>query len=234
MRDTGERVWLTDRRPTHTDVAHVRRYEWACGLVAGRILDVACGSGYGTAMLADRGSATGVDRDEEALATARSRTARATFVQVELPRLPFGDATFDAVVSFETVEHLEDDVAFLRELGRVVRPGGTVLLSTPNRAVTSPDGPPPNPFHVREYVLEELLAAARAAGFGHPQAVHGQGPPASSWRTRTAGRVVARFPALCRPGTWWDRLAHGSDRVQRWDRADPPTIWVVAWNAPAP
>jgi SAM-dependent methyltransferase len=230
MRETGERVLLAGRRATHTDIAHVRRYEWARGRVAGRILDVACGSGYGTAMLAELGPVTGVDRDEDALRLARSRSSAAEFQRVELPELPFADASFDAVVSFETVEHVDDDVGFLREVRRVLRPDGALLLSTPNRDVTSPDGPPANPFHVREYRLDELLAMARAAGFGEPAEVLGQGPPAPVGPARVAARVVARFPALCRPGTWWDRLAHGSDRVERWDdRPTAPTIWVVRW-----
>ena len=76
--------------------------------------------------------------------------------------MPFAAATFDAITSFETLEHLEQRDRFLVELGRVLRPGGVCILSTPNANYTQPvDGRPRNPFHVHEYTPDELHDALR-------------------------------------------------------------------------
>jgi SAM-dependent methyltransferase len=137
------------------------------------------------------------------------------------------DASFDAVVSFETVEHISDDRAFLTEVRRVLRPGGLLLLSTPNKDVTSPDGPPANPFHVREYLIHDLTRLVTGSGFQEVE-VFGQGQVGRRVVNRLALRVVARFPRLCRPGRWWDALAHGRAEVQSpLAGPPPPTFWVI-------
>jgi 2-polyprenyl-3-methyl-5-hydroxy-6-metoxy-1,4-benzoquinol methylase len=92
---------------------HYERYAWAAKRVHGDVLDVACGTGYGTAMLARRARVSGVDRDEQSVETAQSRVAGA-FLAAVVPPIPFPDGAFDFVVSFETVEHIAEDVAFLR------------------------------------------------------------------------------------------------------------------------
>jgi SAM-dependent methyltransferase len=77
-------------------------------------------------------------------------------------RLPFADATFDVVTSFETIEHLEDRAQFIAELRRVLKPDGLLILSTPNALFTEPvNGKPRNPFHVFEYTPDELTKELR-------------------------------------------------------------------------
>ncbi len=142
---------------------HLARYRFALAHVRpGRTLDIACGSGYGTAMLGRQpgtARAYGVDIDRETLIHARRRyeDAALTFIEANGTMLPFCDASFDTIVSLETLEHIQDDRAFLRELVRVLRPDGVCILSTPNRH-HSERHHRSNPFHVREYSESELLS----------------------------------------------------------------------------
>ena len=76
----------------------------------------------------------------------------------ECPPIPLPDKAFDTVVSFETLEHIAEDEAFVAEIRRVLRRGGALLLSTPNSRVSSPEGEVRNPWHVREYALDALRA----------------------------------------------------------------------------
>ncbi len=134
---------------------HVARYRFARERARGRVLDVACGTGYGTALL----GATGVDLAPEALRHARRYTGR--LLAADALRLPFG-AVFDTVVSFETIEHVRDSARFVAECARVLRPGGTFIVSTPNRELWSPRSPRPvQRFHVREFNRREFLEALR-------------------------------------------------------------------------
>ena len=101
--------------------------------------------------------------------------------------LPFRDEVLGTVVaSFETLEHVQDQGAFLRELLRVVRPGGRLLLSTPNRLVSRHD----NPYHTREFDRHELMETLVDAGWS-VQTWYGQGP-------RPFGPLGERVPVLRR------------------------------------
>src|SRR4029077_8739391 len=83
-----------------------------------------------------------------------------------LAELPLDDATVDVVVNFQVIEHLWDQTQFLRECLRVLRPGGTLLISTPNRITFSPGRDTPlNPFHTRELNAAELAELLESAGF---------------------------------------------------------------------
>ncbi|HSJ97670.1 MAG TPA: methyltransferase domain-containing protein, partial [Myxococcota bacterium] len=158
---------------------HWHRYHFAARWAAGRrVLDVACGEGYGAAMLARVAAhVTGVDVSEPAIAHARSAYAQvgnAAFVAASCTRMPLPDASFDVAVSFETLEHIGEQEAFLDELARVLKPGGVLLLSSPNKAEYSDRRGFRNEFHVRELYREEL-ARLVAARFPH-LAWYGQRP----------------------------------------------------------
>lgn len=134
---------------------HLARYRFAREQARGRILDVACGTGYGTAML----GAVGVDLSLEALRYARRHPAR--YVAADAARLPF-ERSFDAVVSFETIEHVADPERFVAECARVLKPGGVFLVSTPNRDLWSPRSPTPlQRHHVKEFTKREFLQVLR-------------------------------------------------------------------------
>ncbi len=123
-------------------------------------LDVACGTGYGLRLMAAEGvRAIGVDVDADATREASRQDAerRSVVLRGDGCRLPFPDATFSLITSFETIEHLRHRAAFVAELRRVLRPAGLFILSTPNANHTRPvDGKPENPFHVHEYTPDEL------------------------------------------------------------------------------
>ena len=136
------------------------RYAFAAADVrALRVLDVASGAGLGSEFLLAQGAriVVGVESAAEALRQARRPDPSGmSFVRADALALPFADASFDAVVSFETIEHLIDARAFVAQCRRVLRRDGRLYLSTPNRTVTR--WMPTNPFHVREFTVAELVA----------------------------------------------------------------------------
>jgi SAM-dependent methyltransferase len=131
------------------------------------VLDVACGEGYGAAMLAENAnSVVGVDISTGAIRHAIGRyggRANLAFIAASCDRLPFPDASFDLVTSFETIEHIETQQAFIAEIARVLRPGGVLLLSSPNKRLYSDAHDYHNEFHVRELYRDELEDLLRAA-----------------------------------------------------------------------
>lgn len=124
---------------TATFQHHLARYQFALGLLRGgeRLLDTGCGVGYGTHLLNSRaGFALGVDYSVDALEYARARyqSPGLAFARMNCQGLALPDSTFDVIVSFEMYEHLEKPREYLRECARVLKPGGRLILSTPNRA----------------------------------------------------------------------------------------------------
>ncbi|MEX1169639.1 MAG: methyltransferase domain-containing protein [Chloroflexota bacterium] len=145
---------------------HLRAYDEAVSHAAGRdVLDVGCNTGYGTirfAPIAHR--VVGVDVSPRAIDAARLRApdGRPEFILTTGFELPFPAATFDLVTSFQVLEHVPDPLTFLRELARVLRPGGTVILATPNASTRLYPGMTPwNRFHVHEYMAVELADLLR-------------------------------------------------------------------------
>jgi SAM-dependent methyltransferase len=142
---------------------HEKRYVFALPWCEGRdVLDVACGVGYGTALLATVAArVVGGDVDEESIAYARSRYGgdNVDFVALDAAALPFEADAFDTVCSFETIEHLPDRDAYLAEVARVLRPGGTYLVSTPR--VDRTTHTPANPFHRVEFSRADFEALLR-------------------------------------------------------------------------
>ena len=147
---------------------HWHRYHFALPLAAGkRVLDAACGEGYGTALLATRAShAIGVDVSADVVAAARRRYGDRPNLEYAAARCEatgLADASVELVVSFETLEHLGDPEALVREAARVLAPGGLFLVSTPNRSVYTEARDYHNPFHAQELSREdfERVLAAR-------------------------------------------------------------------------
>lgn len=145
---------------------HLHRYAWCAQLVTGRdVLDVASGEGYGSAMLARSArSVVGVDVSAEAIACAQEKykeIAGLRYVHGSADQLPLPEACVDVVVSFETIEHLTTHEEMVREIRRVLRPDGFLVISSPNKRIYSDQAGYHNEFHVKELYLEELDALLR-------------------------------------------------------------------------
>ena len=141
---------------------HAARYVFALPLVENkRVLDIACGTGYGIGLLRSKAKfVTGVDIDPVAANEAKAECGENGAVLLGNGLgLPFKDATFDVITSFETLEHLDEHSIFLAELKRVLTTDGKLILSTPNANYSQPvNGVPANPYHIHEYEPSELKA----------------------------------------------------------------------------
>jgi ubiquinone/menaquinone biosynthesis C-methylase UbiE len=167
--DTGERV--NPDFPDKNFANHLRFYQFASQFVGGKnVLDCGCGTGYGTALFADSGANTalGIDLSGDAIGFATSRFVRPnlSFRVMDAQQFALPNAEFDMVYSSENLEHLPNPEANLAEIRRVLRPGGMLVLGTPNKEMSSPGSEPHNPYHVREFYFEELQAQL-AAHFAH-------------------------------------------------------------------
>lgn len=139
---------------------HVHRYLLAARVAAGRsVIDIGSGEGYGSAWLASTARrVVGLEFDPRAARAAAARYARGNlaFATGDARRLPFASESADVVTCFEMVEHVGEPEAVLDEIRRVVRPDGLALISTPNKAVYTDEAGYRNPYHLREYYLEEF------------------------------------------------------------------------------
>jgi SAM-dependent methyltransferase len=128
-----------------------------------RILDVGCGTGANLLMLSEYGDAEGVDVSEDALAFCHERGLEKVKLGAA-EALPYDDGTFDLVTALDVVEHLDDDLAGLREMRRVLRPGGRVLLFVPTFMFLWGLQDDVS-HHRRRYRLPELQRVLEQAGF---------------------------------------------------------------------
>lgn len=164
MEFTGERYVPSEGGEIRHE--HLHRYAWCAQLAAGKdVLDIACGEGYGSVMLATRArSVIGVDVDEGAVRHAihaYGRLKNVHFKRGDAVEIPLDNSSVDVVVSFETIEHHDSHREMLAEIRRVLRPHGLLILSSPNRDVYSRLSGQHNEFHVKELNFAELDAVLR-------------------------------------------------------------------------
>lgn len=164
LKDTGERV-IPEKLDIFNEllIEHLARYQFATRYAHGRVLDFACGTGYGSHMIAKKckkrvKEVIGIDREQDAIYYAESNYYHplTTFQVGDVTdrNLPDELGTFDCIVSFETYEHIEKEINFLDNLNRLLAPGGTLVLSTPfgkGRGI-----PSATPFHVHQITEEEF------------------------------------------------------------------------------
>ncbi len=189
-----------------------RRHEAAYGFVAERVggrtvLEVGCGEGYGTALLARAAeTVVGVDYDALTASHAAASYPQAQFVRANLAALPCRTGAVDVVVTLQVIEHVWNHGEFVDECRRVLGPGGLLVVSTPNRLTFSPGQDVPlNPFHTVEFTAAELAALLS----GHGLAIESTwglhaGERLRAWDGRHDGFVDAQLGGP--PDAWPDEL----------------------------
>jgi SAM-dependent methyltransferase len=137
----------------------LKAYVLATDLVKGNLLEVGCGEGRGIDWLLPKvTSYTAIDKIEPVIKGLKKKYPAATFYSGNIPPLSvFADNSFDSIVSFQVIEHIEDDHLFFQEIHRILKPGGLALITTPNRPLSLSR----NPWHIREYTAQELTNLAR-------------------------------------------------------------------------
>lgn len=159
-----ERITPGSNSWTESYAIHAERYRGFLTELEGKtVLDAACGVGYGTHLIATHGAkhVTGIDLSTDALEVAKSdfQHPNISYRKANCLNLPFDSESFDAVTSFETIEHLESPAKFLEELHRIIKPGGRLFLSCPNSLThsLSPIRQVDNPWHLSEMTYTELV-----------------------------------------------------------------------------
>ena len=128
----------------------VLAYHYAAEIISGDVLEIGTGTGYGVDILAPKCSKfITVDKFVQPAVTEIENVERH---QMTVPPIGFESGSFDYVVCFQVIEHIKNDMEFVREVARVLRPGGKFIVSTPN----APMSLTRNPWHIREYSAEEF------------------------------------------------------------------------------
>jgi ubiquinone biosynthesis O-methyltransferase len=170
---TGEFL-VPGKFPHKTEKEHIERYVFASKIARNKtVLDIACGVGYGCKILSDAGalSVEGVDLSEKIIDYAKQNYQDD---KIKFNCYSIYDLTkkgeYDLITCFETIEHVQDDRAALRKLHDALKEDGYLIISTPNRRITSPKAKkitdkPSNQFHTREYLLHEFIQVLEECKF---------------------------------------------------------------------
>ena len=161
---SNDRNWTGERLETfitnETMLEHLHRYAITMQLVKGKkVLDIACGEGYGTNLLAKSAThVTGIDIDTTTIEKARKKynAPNLSFESGSLLQIPAKAESYDIVTCFETLEHVSDHPLAFTELKRVMVPGGILIISTPEKAEYSDKVGYKNPFHQKELYGNEF------------------------------------------------------------------------------
>lgn len=146
---TAERVSL-EKSDNYVYQRSVLAYHHAARIVEGDILEIGTGVGYGVEVIAPK-TTRYISIDKE-LPCDALQFDNVEYYEMEVPPIGFENCSFDAVVSFQVIEHIEQDIEFVREVARVLRPEGKFIVTTPN----APMSLTRNPWHIREYNADEL------------------------------------------------------------------------------
>jgi SAM-dependent methyltransferase len=186
LEPSGERMIMEEYQSSAEDhliyLMHMATYRFAMRFTAGKkVLDYGCGSGYGSSLIAEHAvQVTGVDVAEDAVAFAKHRFRADNLAFCTVPAdgaLPFGTASFDTVLSFQVFEHVEHEQLYLGEIARVLTPGGTLVLATPDRSTRLLPGQQPwNRWHLREH-SDNSLRATLSQRFATVEMLHMSGEP---------------------------------------------------------
>ena len=154
-------ILQTAERSSHLDPSenviyqrHLIAYKEAAKIISGTVLEIGSGEGYGIIELAPKAEHyIAVDKYNTDISDELNEANNITFIQSEVPPLKgIEDNSVDFVVTFQVIEHIEDDERFLQEIHRVLKPSGKVILTTPNAMMSLTR----NPWHTREYTPEQM------------------------------------------------------------------------------
>lgn len=135
----------------------LKAYFAAAPLVSGDLLELGCGEGRGVELLLPQAqSYLGLDKIVPVIDKLKEKFPNAQFESSVFPPINLPDNSFDTIVSFQVIEHIQKDELFLKEIHRVLKPGGNAILSTPNIKMTLSR----NPWHIREYTADQLADLA--------------------------------------------------------------------------
>lgn len=156
---TGER--LVTEITNEDTIYHLHRYAIANDYVAGKVVvDIASGEGYGSNLAAKKAKQVyGIDISDEAVAFAAEKykaTENLTFIVGSVEAIPLESNTADVVMSFETLEHTDKHHEMMREIKRILNPGGILIISSPDKAYYSDMFNRTNEFHVKELYFKEF------------------------------------------------------------------------------
>jgi SAM-dependent methyltransferase len=199
---SGER-YLPSMRGT-IELEHLHRYALVVQAVAGMdVLDIASGEGYGSHLMAQSAKTViGVDISSDAVSVASEayRTqSNLAFKVGQCDLIPMPDGSVDAVISFETIEHHDRHEAMMAEIIRVLRPGGLLIISSPNKAVYTDATGYKNPYHVKELYFEEFDILLRKH-FAHVE-MYGQRISAGSILRPLQWRDVPKLDVVAGAGS---------------------------------
>ncbi|GAA0600572.1 class I SAM-dependent methyltransferase [Kribbella sandramycini] len=194
---TGERTAPGIWHENYWFARHEAAYRWVVAEVlpgvGGRLLEAGCGEGYGAEMLraAGGGRVVGLDYEDTTLGHVRRAYPQVNVVRGNLVQMGFAAGSFGGLTSLQTIEHLWEQPRFVEECARVLAPGGTAVLSTPNR-LTFPSG---NWYHTRELTAAEFVELV-AAEFEvtHALGLH-HGPRLRAWEAASGSCVDAQLAA---------------------------------------
>ena len=204
---TGERTVPGLAEENYWFRRHEVAYRHCAAICAGQdVLEAGCGEGYGAALLAAGARrVVAVDYDAATVAHVRASYPAVDVLEANLAAVPLPDASVDVVVNFQVIEHLWDQTQFITECLRLLRPGGRLLISTPNRITFTPGSDTPvNPFHTRELDAGELRELLEGGGFA-VQSVSGvfHGPRLAEMDARHGGSIIGAQIALALNGAPW-------------------------------
>ena len=135
----------------------LKAYHVAVPYISGDLLELGCGEGRGVELLAPKSkSYLGLDKIGEIIEGLKAKHPKYDFQSSVFPPMNIADNSFDTIVTFQVIEHIKNDELYLKEIHRILKPGGTALISTPNIKMTLSR----NPWHQREYTADELKALA--------------------------------------------------------------------------
>lgn len=171
----------------------VLAYHYAAEIISGDVLEIGTGTGYGVEILAPK--CKRFITVDKFLDPSVPQVENVEQHQMVVPPIGFESGSFDFVVSFQVIEHIKDDTQFVREVARVLRPGGKFIVSTPN----APMSLTRNPWHIREYTAEEL-----------------QNLLSISFSTITPSGVVGNQKIM----EYYEKNRQGVERITRFDILD--------------